>query len=498
MKRINTFVLALVLLSSLTPTVTVAQQAPATMPYHTVWGRRGAAPGDTGPGQAIPFATLALDLAQSGIGSVYAVTPVSVPAGGMTLLASPIGTGNCITAACNLPTACAFASQLSTFVGRPSIQLADGTYTTGETQPANTGPQCHMLGDNGGSSAKTLFVISGNAITPTNVVISIQNGQSGFFCEDGAIISISNLEMKNVNGGGSGISARQDCIVDYSGIYWGAWGNSGNHVAAFGNAVTVNPNGETLLANTTFLTHWLVSNGAILSAGGTTTIQSSVTWSTVFAEVFSGGFNLDITGWTLSGTGTGPQFIGSGVGILNTNAACASSFPGSGGCTFLGGFQSSHTADTNQGNGALIQHSTGAITTNNCAKFDANGNTVDEGSPCNPGSWTSFTPTITCGSGAIGSYSRQNGLYALIGTATVVFQMDVQAAIGTCSGAIVVNLPQTSNSGMRQNISGTDTTTSTPISASVAANSSSATLVNVGGSNPTGSDNFVIGGTYSK
>jgi hypothetical protein len=40
------------------PAAVLAQQAPATMPYHTVYGRLGAAPGDTGPGQAIPFNTL--------------------------------------------------------------------------------------------------------------------------------------------------------------------------------------------------------------------------------------------------------------------------------------------------------------------------------------------------------------------------------------------------------------------------------------------------------
>ena len=36
----------------------------------------------------------------------------------------------------------------------------------------------------------------------------------------------------------------------------------------------------------------------------------------------------------------------------------------------------------NQGNGAYVQHSTGATSTNDCAKFDANGNTIDAGSAC--------------------------------------------------------------------------------------------------------------------
>lgn len=36
----------------------------------------------------------------------------------------------------------------------------------------------------------------------------------------------------------------------------------------------------------------------------------------------------------------------------------------------------------NQGNGAKVQHSTGSTTTDDCAKFDVNGNVVDAGSPC--------------------------------------------------------------------------------------------------------------------
>ena len=40
----------------------------------------------------------------------------------------------------------------------------------------------------------------------------------------------------------------------------------------------------------------------------------------------------------------------------------------------------------NQGNGASVQHSTGATTTNDCVKYDANGNTVDAGAACGTGS----------------------------------------------------------------------------------------------------------------
>jgi hypothetical protein len=46
------------LLSLVAVTSAFAQSAPATLPFHSLYGRLGAQPGDTGPGQAIPFANI--------------------------------------------------------------------------------------------------------------------------------------------------------------------------------------------------------------------------------------------------------------------------------------------------------------------------------------------------------------------------------------------------------------------------------------------------------
>ena len=261
------------------------------------------------------------------------------PIGGLTLLASPSGTGNCITSACKLPTACSFVTQVATYLGTPFIQLADGTYTADDLGGSSGGHQCHLTG-NGGGSSNILVQVVGNPVTPSNVVIAIQStNQTGFYVEDTAELAVSELKFTNVNGGGSALTARQNAIVDYHDIQWGTWGNSGNHVAAFGNAVIVNPGNETLLANTTFIGHWVATQGAFIIPGGTTTIQSSVTW-TQFASATNS--NFDTSSWTLSGTGTGQQFTGLGIGYLNSGATpCASVFPGTGGCTLQGGFQTS-------------------------------------------------------------------------------------------------------------------------------------------------------------
>ena len=274
------------------------------------------------------------------VAGVWGCGVLNAPVGGLPLYAAPTatGTGNCLSPAnaCTLPTACLFVKQIATFLGAPSIQLADGTYTTADASNF----QCHVAG-NGGGSSDLLVNINGDSITPTNVVIAIQSGQSGFYAEDGAEISVKNLECTNVNGGGSCFTARQNVVFDYNNIFWGAWGNSGNHVSAFGNAVIVNPANETFLASTTFVSHWLATQGAYIIPGGTTTIQSGVSWSQFAAAVNA---NFDVSGWTVSGTGTGTQFVGQGVGYLNLPNAisCPSKFPGSGGCSFTLGFQDSN------------------------------------------------------------------------------------------------------------------------------------------------------------
>ncbi len=51
----------------------------------------------------------------------------------------------------------------------------------------------------------------------------------------------------------------------------------------------------------------------------------------------------------------------------------------------------------NHGNGANVQHSTGTTATNDCAKFDANGNVVDAGSACGSGGSLTLTTTGTNG-----------------------------------------------------------------------------------------------------
>jgi hypothetical protein len=85
--------------------------------------------------------------------------------------------------------------------------------------------------------------------------------------------------------------------------------------------------------------------------------------------------NAQTNGYVLTATTTGGRNCAwsppSGGGAIPASAKALASDSGS---TII--------AATLQGNGAKVQLSTGTTTTNNCAKYDSNGNVVDAGFPC--------------------------------------------------------------------------------------------------------------------
>ena len=313
--------------------------------------------------------------------------------------ASPTGSdsNDCLTpgTACTFKGACNIRSTPATFFASSAqIALADGTYST----PDANGNLCTITGNSGGSSSQ-LTSIQGNSVTPTNVILSIQSG-NGVVIEDGGEAGVNNLEITNTSGQGAGIFCRQLAICDYSNVYWGAWGAGGSHIAINGGASSnMTGGGETLLAN--FYLHWNLSDGAHFSAGGTTHIPSALTWSQ-FASASNS--NLDITGWSYSGSGaagsSGPTFSGGGAGYLSTpgGAACnGGTWPGSGNCQLLQGYQDSHgdplntpwsVANGGTGNATAAAHSIpvseGMAAQNAIGPCTANQLIVGQGSSADP------------------------------------------------------------------------------------------------------------------
>lgn len=87
----------------------------------------------------------------------------------------------------------------------------------------------------------------------------------------------------------------------------------------------------------------------------------------------------------------------------------------------------------NQGTGASVQHSTGATTTNDCAKFDATGNTVDAGGAC-----VTVTTPRTCNS---------NGCYQVFGDGTITQSGNVAGCAtsnDSCNVSVTFPIPFTS------------------------------------------------------
>jgi hypothetical protein len=268
--------------------------------------------------------------------------PTSSP---VQFYASPTGSdsNDCLTSgtACTFKGACNIRSTPAVSFASAGLQivLADGTYSAVD---ANNN-LCTIQGNSGANSSQ-LTSIQGNSVTPTNVILAIPSGANGIVIQDAGEAGVNNLEITAPNGG-IGIFCRQLAVCDYSSVYWGAWGAGGSHVAVNGGASSnMAGGGETLLAN--FNLHWNLSDGAHFIAGGTTHIPSALTWSQ-FASASNS--NLDVSGWSYSGSGaagsSGPTFFGNGAGYLSTPGAAAcngGTWPGSGNCQLLQGYQDSH------------------------------------------------------------------------------------------------------------------------------------------------------------
>ena len=106
------------------------------------------------------------------------------------------------------------------------------------------------------------------------------------------------------------------------------------------------------------------------------------------ASFFHGSAGIEITD-----NASTPTLQGVAGGIVNANQVNGAAVPLS--ATVLGTNASRQLVSaTVQGNGAKVQLSTGTTTTNDCVKFDANGNTVDAGGACG-GAGSGGTVTYT-------------------------------------------------------------------------------------------------------
>jgi hypothetical protein len=111
-----------------------------------------------------------------------------------------------------------------------------------------------------------------------------------------------------------------------------------------------------------------------------------------------------------------------------------------------------------QGNGTKVQLSTGTTTTNDCVKFDVNGNTVDAGAACGSGGSSVSIPlgtglTIMQGSTNASPLTGTGNLFLQTApftyTATHLVNSNEAAGLDICnsSSAMTMNLPQAGTTG---------------------------------------------------
>lgn len=133
----------------------------------------------------------------------------------------------------------------------------------------------------------------------------------------------------------------------------------------------------------------------------------------------------------------------------------------------------------NQGTGLLLQHSTGSTTANNCAKFDATGNTVDAGISC------AAVVSRTCNS---------NGCYRVEGDGTIEQWGVLFCGSASCTVTFPTTFTTTTNLSFTATVNysaGNLTTVSSSVGITTAILTSNG-VVNVGGSGAS----YSGGGTY--
>lgn len=201
---------------------------------------------------------------------------------------------------------------LSGFVA--TIQIADGTYAAHAT----------ISGPFIGSSSAASLVITGNAVTPSNVIYGDTTGNPAITVQNGAQCTISNLKLATTGSNAHGIFLTLGAFVSYSGINFGAVG--GSHISC-GSGAQINCAGNYTITGAAVSHFSAAQRGAIIASGMTVTITGTPAFSAEFALAFDVGLIVS-AGATWTGSATGVRYSATINGVIDTNAGGANYFPG--------------------------------------------------------------------------------------------------------------------------------------------------------------------------
>lgn len=203
-----------------------------------------------------------------------------------------------------------------------TIQLGDGTYTGNLT-----------LGCWAGSGDLTL---QGNSSTPDSTVITSTTGTTLTNLASGCKFNIKNFKITSTTSGA--ISCQEGTSTEeLGGINWGTIAGGGYHISCVNGAVyRCNSIAKTISAGGAG--HMRVAIGRLVYVSGTTTISGTPAFSVGFVNITESGSSLASSAVTFSGSATGPRYIATLNGTINTSGSGANYFPGdSAGSTATGG-----------------------------------------------------------------------------------------------------------------------------------------------------------------
>lgn len=200
-----------------------------------------------------------------------------------------------------------------------TIQIGDGTYTSG----------CIVAGEKIGTGVVSF---KGNASTPSNVVISTTS-TSCFTANDGARIAVQDLELRTTTSG-SGLITTRAGQINFTNVIFGACATF--HIRASDSGRVVSDGNYSISGSAPV--HWSGSSlGIIRCASRTITLTGTPAFSTAFAAFQIGAVGV-LNSNTFSGSATGVRYDILSNGVIYTNGAATTAFPGNAaGTTATGG-----------------------------------------------------------------------------------------------------------------------------------------------------------------
>lgn len=203
-----------------------------------------------------------------------------------------------------------------------TIQVGDGTYTAGLSIPV-------MVGQGNASD----LIISGNAATPANVVVSVTSANAVALLSPSAMVRLQNFEIRTTTSG-SAISNQAGHVEIHTGMRFGAVATAMIFVRRGGLVVATD---NYTVAGNAQRRVLVREHGVYIEDARTITYSGTPAFSAANVDATSGGV-VSSASSTQSGAATGTRYAVALNAIISTAGGGATFYPGNvAGTTATGG-----------------------------------------------------------------------------------------------------------------------------------------------------------------